>query len=163
DMTGRADGVITLNIAEADHAYRANARVEVGDAYRAAPGPLRQVIGHYYRGLVVRDSDQELIAVGDEVGNDQRADADAPNRHAAEGPPANWQDTSISAYATMQPCEDWAETFAHYLHMVDTLQPAHAYQMSLTRPSVKGGQRKTKMLVSEGTFGEGEFDKIFER
>jgi hypothetical protein len=27
----------------------------------------------------------------------------------------------------MHPWEDWAETFAHYLHIRDTLETAHAY------------------------------------
>jgi len=162
-MTGHADGVITLNIAEADHAFRENAREKLGEAYRTVLGHLRHEIGHYYWDLLVRDSEQDLKAVRELFGDDQLSYADSLKRHYEEGPPANWQDTFISAYATMHPWEDWAETFAHYLHMVDTLQTAHAYQMSLTSPSVKGGQRKTKMLVSEGMFGVGEFDKIFER
>jgi hypothetical protein len=41
--------------------------------------------------------------------------------------PAHWRDNFVSAYATTHPWEDFAETFAHYLHIVDTLETANAF------------------------------------
>jgi hypothetical protein len=38
--------------------------------------------------------------------------------------PANWQKSFISKYATSHPWEDWAETWAHYLHIMDMLETA---------------------------------------
>jgi len=44
----------------------------------------------------------------------------------------------VSAYATSHPWEDWAETWAHYLHMVDTLETARSLGLAL-RPKVNEG------------------------
>ena len=46
-------------------------------------------------------------------------------------PSADWRDRFISAYASAHPLEDWAETWSHYLHMVDTLETAAACGVSL--------------------------------
>jgi len=37
----------------------------------------------------------------------------------------------VSAYASAHPWEDWAETWAHYLHMIDTLETAATCGVSL--------------------------------
>ena len=37
----------------------------------------------------------------------------------------------ISSYATTHPWEDWAETWAHYLHMADALETAASIGLSL--------------------------------
>ena len=122
-MTGHDEGIITLNIAEADSAFRENMREKMGEAYRTVLGHLRHEIGHYYWDRLIRNSN--LLGAFRELFGDESYDYDqAVQRHYEQGAPANWSDSYISAYATMHPWEDWAETWAHFLHIVDTLETA---------------------------------------
>jgi len=66
-------------------------------------------------------------------GGRQRYD-EAVQRHYEQGPPQNGAESYISAYATMHPWEDWAETWAHYLHMVDTLETAKSHGLTVRVP-----------------------------
>jgi hypothetical protein len=133
-FTGHDEGLITINIAEADDPFREKMRVQLGEAYRTLLGHFRHEIGHYYWNRLVRDDQRKLAAFRDKFG-DERVDYQAElQRHYDNGPPPNWPDRFISSYASMHPWEDWAETWAHYLHMADTLQTARAYGLSL-RPS----------------------------
>ncbi|MEX2365496.1 MAG: putative zinc-binding metallopeptidase, partial [Pseudohongiellaceae bacterium] len=66
-----------------------------------------------------QDSFRELF--GDERQDYRQA---MQNYYQQKNPPA-WQDGFISAYASAHPWEDWAETWAHYLHMIDTLETAN--------------------------------------
>ncbi len=129
-MTGHADGIITLNIAEADASYRENTREKLGEAYRTVLGHLRHEIGHFYWDrLVLRGAALEPFRA---LFGDERQSYDAAvQRHYAEGAPLSWADSFISAYATMHPWEDWAETWAHYLHMVDTLETAKSHGLTV--------------------------------
>jgi hypothetical protein len=132
-MTGHTDGLITLNAAEADAAYRENMREKLGEAYRTVLGHLRHEIGHYYWDRLVRDggrAERFRALFGDE-GEGYQA---ALERHYEQGPPANWESSHISAYATMHPWEDWAETWAHYLHMLDTLETAKSHGLAVRIP-----------------------------
>jgi hypothetical protein len=136
-FTGHADGVITINVAEADDPTREAMRRDMGEAYRTLLGHCRHEIGHYYWDRLVRDG-RWLDAFRARFG-DERADyAAARERHYASGPPADWPARHVSAYASMHPWEDWAETFAHYLHMVDTLETARSYGLALRPPAVDG-------------------------
>lgn len=129
-MTGHANGVITLNIAEADPAERERTREQMHERYRTLLGHFRHESGHYYFDRLVAGTpwlDECRSLFGDE-----RADYGASlQRHYAEGPPADWEDRFVSSYASAHPWEDWAETWAHYLHMMDTLETAHACGVSL--------------------------------
>jgi hypothetical protein len=139
-MTGHENGVITLNIDEADFAFRENMREKMGEAYRTVLGHLRHEIGHYYWDLLVRNVMLENFRAlfGDERVNYE----EALERHYGNGPPANWGESFISAYATMHPWEDWAETWAHYLHMVDTLETAKSHGLTVRAPAADGpGER----------------------
>jgi hypothetical protein len=135
-MTGHADGVITLNIDEADFAFRENMREKMGEGYRTVLGHLRHEIGHYYWDRLVRDSDEfdEFRAL---FGDERQSYEAAIERHYASGAPANWNETFVSAYASMHPWEDWAETWAHYLHMVDTLETAKSHGLTLRAPAAE--------------------------
>jgi hypothetical protein len=124
--TGHADGVITLDVAESDDAHREALREQLGEPYRTVLGHFRHEVGHYYWPLLVavpsaRERCRELF------GDEREAYGAALERHYETGPPADWSRRFVSAYATMHPWEDWAETFAHYLHIWDTLQTAGAY------------------------------------
>lgn len=128
--TGHNDGLITINIAEADDAHRASTRVQMDEPYRTLLGHFRHEIGHYYFMRLVEDGpmiDQCRALFGDD-----RLDYGAAlQRHYNDGPPQHWRKSYISAYATMHPYEDWAESWAHYMHMVDTLETAAACGMAL--------------------------------
>lgn len=132
-MTGHADGLITLNVAEADAAYRENMREKLGEAYRTVLGHLRHEIGHYYWDRLVRDGGR-LDAFRALFGDDRESYQAAIERHYEQGPPASWESSHISAYATMHPWEDWAETWAHYLHMLDTLETAKSHGLAVRIP-----------------------------
>lgn len=125
-VTGHADGVITLDIEEADDAWREQRRTALGEAYRTLLGHLRHESGHYYW--------QRLVEPGPWLGpyrdlfGDEREDyAAALARHHQHGPPADWSSRFVSAYASCHPWEDWAETWAHYLHLRDTLDTARSF------------------------------------
>lgn len=122
-MTGHAAGLITLNVEEADDSVRERIRHEMREPYRTLLGHFRHEIGHYYWDrLIDKTPWQEKFR---ELFGDERADyAAALKRNYEQGPPANWRDRHISSYASVHPWEDWAETWAHYLHVVDSLDTA---------------------------------------
>ncbi len=133
-LTGHAGGVITASLAEADDPERERRRVQMREPYRTLLGHLRHEAGHYYWDRLVRDDPARLGAFRAAFG-DERADyAEAVRRHYDAGAPADWQERFISAYATVHPWEDWAETWAHYLHVVDALETAAACGVRLLPP-----------------------------
>jgi hypothetical protein len=155
--TGHADGLITLNVAEADAAYRENMREKLGEAYRTVLGHLRHEIGHYYWDRLVKDA-APLEAYRQLFGDERASYEEAINRHYGEGPPEDWAESFISAYATMHPWEDWAETWAHYLHMVDTLETAKAHGLTVRVPGMVGGSSR----VSTDELTLADFDALME-
>ena len=134
-LTGHEDGVITINVAEADDAERERRRLQMHEPYRTILGHFRHEVGHYYWDRLIRDSPH--IERFRQLFGDERADYnEALKRHHSVGAPAVWSTLFISAYATAHPWEDWAETWAHYLHMTDTLETAMACGLTL-RPNRK--------------------------
>lgn len=134
-LTGHARGLITVNVAEADDAERERRRLQMNEPYRTLLGHFRHESGHYYWDRLVHGSPR--LDTFRALFGDERADyADALERHHAGGPPADWQEGFVSAYASAHPWEDWAETWAHYLHLTDTLETAAAcgLQMRPRRP-----------------------------
>jgi len=133
-LTGHDNGLITINIIEADDAERERRRRQMGEPYRTLLGHFRHEIGHYFWNILVRD--RPGIETYRQVFGDEREDYGAAlKRHYREGPPVDWQETFVSSYASAHPWEDFAETWAHYLHMVDTLETAHAFGVRV-RPKV---------------------------
>jgi hypothetical protein len=129
-LTGHANGVITVNVAEADDAERERRRVALREPYRTLLGHFRHESGHYYWDRLLRDS-RRLAEFRERFG-DERADYAAALKAHYDAPPApGWPDRFISAYAAAHPWEDWAETWAHYLHMVDALETASSSGLSL--------------------------------
>lgn len=128
-MTGHAQGLITLNIEEADDAVRESARAAMHEPYRTLLGHFRHEIGHYYWDRLVRDS--PLIEEYRKLFGDERADyAGALKQHYEQGPAADWMLGHVTSYATAHPWEDWAETWAHYLHMCDTVDTALSFAIN---------------------------------
>lgn len=119
-ITGHENGVITLDLAEGDDVHREQLRVEMEEPYRTLLGHFRHEVGHYYFYRLIRSPEylQRFTALFGDPDADYQA---ALDRHYSQGAPEGWQETFVSSYATMHPAEDWAETFAHYLHIRDTL------------------------------------------
>jgi len=139
-MIGQEAGLITLNIAEADSPFREKTRLSLGESYRTVLGHFRHEIGHYYCERLVLESPfvepfRQLF--GDERGSYEEALA----AHYRDGAPPDWPSRYVSSYATMHPHEDWAESWAHYLHMVDTLETARSFGIVLRSNVAQGEQR----------------------
>ncbi|GAA3031535.1 zinc-binding metallopeptidase family protein [Microbacterium dextranolyticum] len=121
-IIGHSDGIVTIDLAEGDDSHREKIRHELAEPYRTMLGHFRHEVGHYIEWRLV-ESDPTRLARARELFGDESADYDeAVQRHYAEGAPAGWQQRFISAYATMHPYEDFAETWAHYLHICDTVE-----------------------------------------
>nr|WP_263262992.1 putative zinc-binding peptidase [Pseudomonas sp. RIT-PI-S] len=127
--TGHADGLVTLDIKEADDAHREAVRQAMREPYRTLLGHFRHEVGHYYWDRLIAGSTwlEPFRAL---FGDEQQSYADALERHYQQGAPAAWAQQYVSAYATMHPWEDWAETWAHYLHMMDAVDTAQGFGMS---------------------------------
>lgn len=132
-MTGHADGVITLDLAESDDARRAQRQEELGEPYRTLVGHFRHELGHYYQPILL-DTEHKWELCRMVFGDERASYQDALDHHYEHGAPPNWQDAYVSAYATMHPWEDWAETFAHYLHIRSTLQTAADFGIQVRGP-----------------------------
>lgn len=132
-VIGHDDGVITIDLAESDDAHREKVRATLDEPYRTMLGHFRHEVGHYYEWQLVRG--QELMARCTELFGDETADYQAAiDRHYADGPPEGWEASHISTYATMHPFEDFAETWAHYLHICDTVETAGEYGLTAVAP-----------------------------
>jgi hypothetical protein len=129
-ITGHEDGVITIDLAETDDVRREQLRVELDEPYRTLLGHFRHETGHAYHHRLVgawRDRSEQFA----DLFGDPHADyQEALDRHYRSGPPQDWAQYYVSSYATMHPSEDWAETFAHYLHIRDTLDTAASFGLA---------------------------------
>jgi hypothetical protein len=122
-MTGHVNGLITLNVEEADDVKREKIKHDLREPYRTLLGHFRHEVGHYYWDLLIRDT--KWLQPFRRLFGDERLDyVRAVKRHYEQGSRADWSGSYISSYATMHPWEDWAESWAHYLHVVDSLGTA---------------------------------------
>ena len=136
-MTGHANGLITLNVEEADDAKREQIKHELREPYRTLLGHFRHEVGHYYWNRLIWDT-KWLQPCRQLFGDEQASYAEALKRNYEQGPPANWAASYISSYATMHPWEDWAETWAHYMHIVDSLGTAIGFGVNMNRLGSEG-------------------------
>jgi hypothetical protein len=156
-LTGHDDGLITLNVAEADDAERERRRHQMREPYRTLLGHFRHEIGHYYWDVLVKDGPH--LDRFRELFGDERADYGvALERYYKDGAPPAWQERFISAYATAHPWEDWAETWAHYLHMTDTLETAVGCGLSV-KPK-RTGEPSMKSEVKVPAVAPSAFDAV---
>ncbi|AJY46374.1 zinc-binding metallopeptidase family protein [Martelella endophytica] len=125
-MTGHDNGKISLRVAEADDVTREIVRDQMNEPYRTLLGHFRHEVGHYVWDRLVRDGGR-LEAFRTIFGDERQDYQEALERHYKNGPPPGWQDSFVSAYAATHPWEDFAESFAHALHIVDTLETAMAF------------------------------------
>ncbi len=128
-LTGHQNGLITVNIEEADDLNRERMRTSMHEPYRTLVGHFRHEVGHYYWDRLVANAhwlDGYRALFGDE-----RSDYNAAlQKNYRQGPEPGWSNRYVSAYASIHPWEDWAETWAHYMHMVDTLGTAMSFGIS---------------------------------
>ncbi|MCW8108438.1 putative zinc-binding peptidase [Alteromonas ponticola] len=153
-ITGHNNGVITLNLQEAEDASRVMMREKMNERYRTLIGHFRHESGHFYWDMLIQNSD--ILSSFRSLFGDERADyTQSLNTYYSSGPPTAWQTQYISAYASMHPWEDWAETWAHYLHIIDTLETATEYNVAiLNHPMVNPLHDNSTSLSS--------FDEIYE-
>ncbi|MEJ2397612.1 MAG: putative zinc-binding metallopeptidase [Gammaproteobacteria bacterium] len=129
-MTGHDAGTITINIQEADHSHREAVRENMNELYRTPVGHVRHEIGHYFWDKLISSSSQ--LARFRELFGDEREDYQGCLQHYYQnGPIIDWQEDFISAYASAHAWEDWAETWAHYLHISDTMETANDFGLSI--------------------------------
>ncbi len=142
-MTGHENGLITLNIAEADDASREKIRNEMGEPLRTLLGHFRHEIGHYYWDRLVQGT-KFIERFRSLFGSEEANYEEALKKYYAVGAPANWQNNYISAYATSHPWEDWAESWAHFMHIQDTLEIASDFGLvgKSVRLDPKDAERK---------------------
>ena len=151
-FTGHRSGVITLALAEADDAQREYRRTLFKEPYRTLLGHFRHETGHHYWDILVggQPAHAEFRALfGDES---QPYDA-ALQGYYQSGSPADWQQSYISAYAAAHPWEDFAETFAHYLHLVDTTEMASAFNVRMAPPIDRQGELRARIDFDPYTIG----------
>ena len=137
--TGHQGGVITLDLSESDDAHREFVRQQLGEPYRTVLGHLRHEIAHYYWPTLVERAgtiDEFRTVFGDEGASYEDALA---SHYGGDSTPAEWGETHVSQYATMHPWEDWAETFAHYLHIHGGLQTADSFGLHVDEPARSSG------------------------
>jgi hypothetical protein len=154
-LTGHASGVITINLAEADDVERERRRVSLHEPYRTLLGHFRHEVGHYYWDVLIAGSPR-LPAFREMFGDEQVDYAQALKDHYSSGPRPDWQEQFVSEYASVHAWEDWAETWAHYLHMTDTLETAATCGLSLQpdRPDDPAMEKPAAKPASQQSFDE---------
>ncbi|WP_154857309.1 zinc-binding metallopeptidase family protein [Cyclobacterium xiamenense] len=148
-LTGHASGIITMNIAEADDVERAMAKKQMDEVYRTVLGHFRHETGHYFWDVLVagtrwHEGFRELF------GDEREPYTQALEAHYQTGPPVGWQENFISAYASAHPWEDWAETWAHYLHLVDTLETAYSFGLTLSPRLNEATETNASLQLEDG-------------
>jgi hypothetical protein len=159
-LTGHDNGVITINVAEADDAEREKRRLAMHEPYRTLLGHFRHEIAHYYWDRLIKDS-HWLPGFRERFGDEREDYAQALQRHYEKGPPGDWPNHFVTAYASSHAWEDWAETWAHFLHMTDTLETAIACGLSLRPRRPDEPAMKPNLALRDGLAVS--FDDMIER
>ncbi|MCM4173887.1 hypothetical protein DHD32_20670 [Arenibacter sp. TNZ] len=140
-MTGHANGVITILIREADSVFREQTRKEMQEPYRTLIGHLRHEVGHYFWEQLVSKNKDILSSFRTIFGNEEVSYSSSLQAYYKHGAPSNWGDSFISKYATSHPWEDWAETWAHYLHIMDMVETAHFFGLKVNSTDISKNMR----------------------
>jgi hypothetical protein len=156
-VTGHAQGLITINIAEADDAERERARQDMAEPYRTLLGHFRHEIGHYYWERLVRDGPW-LEGFRTMFGDERQDYGACLDRHHTEGPPPDWQERFVSGYGSAHPWEDFAETWSHYLHIVDTLETAAAFGLRIEPKAGRDPALATE--IDFDSYRQSDFDAL---
>ena len=159
-MTGHANGIITILLREADSVFREQTRKELQEPYRTLIGHLRHEVGHYFWDRLVFNNKAVLKEFRAIFGNEELNYADALQDYYKEGASENWKEEFISKYATSHPWEDWAETWAHYLHVMDMVETAHFFRLRV-KPAGISKNMKTKVALDP--YVQKDFKSIVDR
>lgn len=130
-VTGHSNGVVTILLSEADSVHREQLKKQMNEVYRTLLGHFRHEIGHYYW-MLFFDNNSSLQAFRNIFGDENIDYGLALEAHYKNGAPSNWNQSFISKYASSHPWEDWSETWAHYLHIMDTLETGHDLGLTFT-------------------------------
>ncbi len=141
-LTGHMGGTITINVTEADDSVRHAVREDMLERYRTLLGHFRHESGHVYFDALVK-SDNGTLAEFRQLFGDEQVDYQAALAAYYSDPqlPVDWQEKFVSAYASAHPLEDWGETWAHYLHITDTVETAVAFGI-IPQPDVSPESRE---------------------
>ena len=156
--TGHCEGLITINLGEADDTERERRRTSLGEPYRTLLGHFRHEVGHYYWERLLEDGGKQLDECRRVFGDDRQSYSESLAKHYAAGPTANWQHHFVSSYASAHPFEDFAETWAHYLHIVDTLDTAHAFGLAVRPDGVQ--DTNLAMIADFDPYAERNFARL---
>lgn len=157
-MTGHANGVVTILLSEADSVLREQMKREMNERYRTLIGHFRHEIGHYYWELLVYSNEEVLNDFRELFGDERTSYGDALQNYYKNGPQKKWRKNFISKYSSSHPWEDWAETWAHYLHLLDTVETAHYFGIKI-EPNLKD-KKHLRMKSIVDPYEESSFKKI---
>ena len=129
-FTGHDCGHITINLAEADDVARSQTKHAMSEHYRTLLGHFRHELGHYYFDQLIVGSEKKHALSKKYFGDDELDYQESLKKYYENKDADNWRDEFISEYATMHPYEDWAETWAHYMHIMDTLETAKNFSIT---------------------------------
>ncbi|HTE29103.1 MAG TPA: putative zinc-binding peptidase [Chryseolinea sp.] len=158
-LTGHNEGVITLNIEEADEQERVRNKLDMGEKYRTLLGHFRHEIGHYYWDVRIKDH-KDIQKFHELFGDESKNYEEALKTYYANGASANWPEGFISPYATAHPWEDWAETWAHYLHLMDALETAYYFGIDV-HPKKQTGAKSLEADIDRDPYTIRDFEKVF--
>ncbi|MEO8472852.1 MAG: putative zinc-binding peptidase [Chryseolinea sp.] len=158
-LTGHNDGVITLNIEEADEALRVRNKLDLGERYRTLLGHFRHEIGHYYWDMRIK-SHAILNQFRELFGDENQNYEESLKTYYANGAKPNWAEEFISPYATAHPWEDWAESWSHYLHLMDTLETAYYFGIGV-HPNRQTGVKSLELEMERDPYTVKDFEKVF--
>ncbi|WP_395751220.1 putative zinc-binding metallopeptidase [Prosthecobacter sp.] len=122
---GHLDGVITMDLEEADDTFRQVNRQQLGESSRTLQGHFRHESAHYLWKRHLSElawDDPMRLAFRERFGEEWTDYATALSSYYQAGAPADWGQNYITAYASSHPWEDWAETWSHYLQILDGLE-----------------------------------------
>ncbi len=125
-VMGHADGLITINVSEADPAEIVARRERMEEPYRTMIGHFRHEIAHFLFLRLAAENEGFEVAFRVMFGDEREDYGGALKRHYAAEDDGGWRDAHISHYASAHPHEDWAETAAHVMHLTDLLDSAQA-------------------------------------
>jgi hypothetical protein len=102
----------------------------MNEPYRTILGHFRHEIGHYFWYQLIANT--EKLEQFRQLFGDERNDyKQSLKRYYENGPRPDWPTQHITAYASAHPWEDWAESWAHYLHFVDILETSSHHEIAL--------------------------------
>ncbi len=156
--TGHDNGLITIRVSEADSVNREQIRNNMLEPYRTLIGHFRHEVGHYYWNLLIRDDPKRLEGFRKLFGDDRKDYAQSLKEHYERGAGDDWRNRFISAYAGSHPWEDWAETWAHYLHLAEIMDTAHSFGMKINEHSQEGN--KILLNAPFDPYVENDFDRL---